>query len=144
MRSFLRRCAPPLRFLDFDFVDMRTKDFLWCFQHLPYLEVFRIVASDMSDSVVRALSKPDTRGTWPLPRLRCLTLAECNQISRSAVVSVIRARTQAGLLPATYNIERCQRIKSTGFSRIPDILGLVVNVEDVPPDPDDDVVLDNV
>ncbi|KZV89736.1 hypothetical protein EXIGLDRAFT_695348 [Exidia glandulosa HHB12029] len=134
MRSLLRRCSPPLRFLDFDFVDMRTKDFLWCFHNLPYLEVFRVVASDMSDTVIRALSKPDARGVWPLPRLRHLTLAECNQITQKAVLSVIRARCAAGFLPATYDIQRCQRIQATVLSRFVRPPGLTVEIQDAPKD----------
>ncbi|EJD42698.1 hypothetical protein AURDEDRAFT_67191 [Auricularia subglabra TFB-10046 SS5] len=131
MRSLLRRCSPPLRILDFDFVDMRTKDFLWCFKHLPHLEEFRIVASDMSDTVIRTLAKPDARGNWPMPRLRHLTLAECNQISPVAVSSAIRKRSFAGLLPATYEIQRCNRIPMTSaLSRLSPVSGLIIKIED--------------
>ncbi|KAJ3480686.1 hypothetical protein NLI96_g8171 [Meripilus lineatus] len=62
LRSLIRRSNPPLEILAMDYADMRTKDFLWCFDRLPNLKEFRIVASDMSDGVMAMFA--------PFPRLR--------------------------------------------------------------------------
>lgn len=56
LRSLLARCNPPLKLLVMDYSDMRTKDFKWCFDRLDKLEAFHIVASDMSDCVVKLLA----------------------------------------------------------------------------------------
>lgn len=52
LRSLLTRCKPPLKVLEMDYADMRTKDFEWFFDKADRLEEFRIVASDMSDRVM--------------------------------------------------------------------------------------------
>ncbi|KAH7096962.1 hypothetical protein BKA62DRAFT_624418 [Auriculariales sp. MPI-PUGE-AT-0066] len=138
MRSLFRRCNPPLRVLDFDYVDMRTKDFLWCFAHMPHLEEFRIVASDMSDTVIDALGEPlDDEENWPLPRLRHLVLRDCNMIRGAVVGRMITARSVAGLLPAHYDVALCERVErrtvEIGLEDVVSMVGLTVYVEDVPP-----------
>jgi len=145
MRSVLSRCNPPLRVLDFDYVDMRTKDFLWCFLHLPFLEEFRIVASDMSNNVIAALGQPDANGVWPIPRLRTLVLRECNLIRSKFVAGMIVARSSANLLPAHYDLTRCEEVEWQAVSSALEVAGaltikgLSVHVEDVPPRIDEEL-----
>ncbi|KAF9267467.1 hypothetical protein L218DRAFT_941500 [Marasmius fiardii PR-910] len=55
LRTLMKRSNPPLKVLYMDFTDMRTKDFVWLFPRLQELEEFVIVASDMSDTVMRLL-----------------------------------------------------------------------------------------
>lgn len=55
LRTLMKRSNPPLKVLYMDFTDMRTKDFVWLFPKLQELEEFVIVASDMSDTVMRLL-----------------------------------------------------------------------------------------
>ena len=56
LRNLFRHGIPPLRELIMDYADLRTKDFKWLFERMPELELFYIVASDLSDNVVGALS----------------------------------------------------------------------------------------
>ncbi|KAI9456152.1 hypothetical protein F5148DRAFT_378735 [Russula earlei] len=94
LRSLLSRSSPPLRVLEMDYADMRTKDFTWLFSHALSLTDFRIVASDMSDRVVRMLA-PDANGMMLLPRLRSLELINCQRLSGTAIVEAIRERARA-------------------------------------------------
>jgi hypothetical protein len=94
LRSLLSRCSPPLRVLEMDYADMRTKDFAWLFSHARSLTDFRIVASDMADRVVRMLA-PDANGAILLPRLRSLELINCQRLSGAAIVEAIRERAHA-------------------------------------------------
>lgn len=55
LRKLISRCNPPIRVLEMDFADMRTKDFIYLFDRLHHLENFTIVASDMSDNVLNLL-----------------------------------------------------------------------------------------
>jgi len=93
LRSLLGRSTPPLRVLEMDYADMRTKDFVWLFSRAESLTEFRIVASDMADRVVRMLA-PDTDGTVLLPRLRSLELINCQRLSGRAIVEAIRERAR--------------------------------------------------
>jgi len=94
LRRLRRRCNPPLHTLIMDYADLRTKDFLYCFENFPLRE-FRIVASDMSNRVVGML-KPykDPHGTISirLPQLTRLELRNCQQLSGSAVVDALSDR----------------------------------------------------
>lgn len=56
LRSLINRCHPPLKVLEMDYADMRTKDFDWFFRKAHQLEEFRIVASDMSDRVMELIA----------------------------------------------------------------------------------------
>ena len=91
LRSLLSRSSPPLSVLEMDYADMRTKDFAWLFSRARSLTEFRIVASDMSDRVVRMLA-PDANGTMLLPRLRSLELVNCQRLSGTAIVEAVRGR----------------------------------------------------
>ncbi|KAH9969461.1 hypothetical protein BC827DRAFT_1160049 [Russula dissimulans] len=94
LRSLLSRSSPPLRVLEMDYADMRTKDFAWLFFRARSLTDFRIVASDMADRVVRMLA-PDANGTMLLPRLRSLELINCQRLSGTAIVEAVRERARA-------------------------------------------------
>lgn len=95
LRKLIQRCKPPIRALEMDFSDMRTKDFRYVFDNLPDLEEFRIVASDMSDKVVRLL-KPslleDGSIGLRMPRLRQLKLYNCQRLNGSALVTGLGSR----------------------------------------------------
>jgi hypothetical protein len=95
LRKLIHRCSPPLKVLEMDFSDMRTKDFRYIFDRLTDLEEFRIVASDMSDKVVRLL-KPnfleDGSVQLRLPRLRNFRLYNCQRLSGNAIVSALVPR----------------------------------------------------
>lgn len=95
LRKLIHRCKPPIKVLEMDFSDMRTKDFRYVFDRLPDLEEFRIVASDMSDTVVR-LFKPifleDGSVELRAPRLRQLKLYNCQRLTGSAIVSALELR----------------------------------------------------
>ena len=101
IRSLLSRSSPPLRVLEMDYADMRTKDFAWLFSHAQSLTDFRIVASDMADRVVRMLA-PDANGIMLLPRLRSLELIHCQRLSGTAIVDAVRERARA---TDSYNTE---------------------------------------
>ncbi|PCH40285.1 hypothetical protein WOLCODRAFT_117013 [Wolfiporia cocos MD-104 SS10] len=99
LRSLIKRSDPPLRVLQMDYADMRTKDFLWCFNRLQYLQEFYIVASDMSNNVLRMFAPftpidSDESTRVRLPRLTMLELYNCQRISGDAVVDVLRRRVQ--------------------------------------------------
>ena len=89
--------APPITVLDMDFADIRSpKDFVWVFEHLPLLEEFRIVGSDMSDKVLLALAsqrKIDSgREEWLCPCLRRLEFSRCDIITGLGIISLAKAR----------------------------------------------------
>lgn len=97
LRKLLKRSSPPLRMLNMDFSDMRTKDFQYVFDRLSCLEDFVIVGSDMSDKVVnllRPISFPDAEASLyiRLPRLRKLGLINCSRMTGGAIVRAIRDR----------------------------------------------------
>ncbi|KAF7365267.1 hypothetical protein MVEN_00398500 [Mycena venus] len=101
LRRLLLRSNPPLRVLDMDWSDMRTKDFTWVFGRLEKLESFFIEASDMSDKVIELLrpfrtGPPRINGRQQvrvrLPRLKSLELSNCNELSGDALLSVLSER----------------------------------------------------
>jgi len=98
LRKFITRCNPPIRILEMDFCDMRTKDFIWVFDRLPLLEDFYIVGSDMSNNVINLLrpipfQTPDGfRFRLRLPRLRRLRLINCQRLSGDAIVEALVQR----------------------------------------------------
>ncbi|GLB38266.1 hypothetical protein LshimejAT787_0501310 [Lyophyllum shimeji] len=99
LRKLIARSHPPLVVLDMDFSDMRTKDFKYLFDRLPYLQEFLIVASDMSDTVIRllrpfTLSGDDGTIHTRLPRLRRLGLYNCQRLSGDAIVEALSTRVQ--------------------------------------------------
>ncbi|OCB89087.1 hypothetical protein A7U60_g3770 [Sanghuangporus baumii] len=110
--------ALELKELVMDYADLRTKDFKWLFGRLPKLEKFTIVASDMSDNVMRALEVDvpgvsinvddlngiDSNGAdqWRrpsrppvLPSLTRLKFSKCQKMTGEAVVRMIRSRVLA-------------------------------------------------
>lgn len=110
LRALIKRCNPPIKVLEMDFTDMRTKDFIWLFNRLAHLEVFLIVASDMSNTVINLL-KPVRIGvhtSWAedgtlitepyyrlrLPRLRQLELYNCHRLSGDAIVDALLPRVR--------------------------------------------------
>ncbi|KAK7056756.1 hypothetical protein VNI00_002473 [Paramarasmius palmivorus] len=109
LRALIKRCNPPIKVLEMDFTDMRTKDFIYLFDRLAHLEVFLIVASDMSNTVINLL-KPVRVGSqvsWSegtpvtethyrlrLPRLRNLELYNCHRLSGDAIVDALLSRVR--------------------------------------------------
>lgn len=95
LRKLISRCKPPIKVLEMDFSDMRTKDFRYVFDRVPDLEEFRIVASDMSNTVIRLL-KPNFRedGSVELriPRLRELKLYNCQRLTGKGIISALSSR----------------------------------------------------
>lgn len=100
LRKLIKRCDPPIRILEMDFCDMRTKDFIWVFDRLSLLEDFYIVASDMSNKVINLLRPITslTRGGFDvwlrLPRLRKLRLQNCQRLTGSAIVDALTRRVE--------------------------------------------------
>lgn len=101
LRKLINRCNPPIRILEMDFSDMRTKDFIWVFNRLSLLEDFYIVASDMSNRVINLLQPvppPITNlidgVTLRLPKLRRLRLLNCQRLSGKAIVNTISQRVR--------------------------------------------------
>lgn len=90
LRALIRRSKPPIKVLRMDFADMRTKDFHYVFDHLSTLEIFYIVASDMSNNVMR-LFKP-LAGRIRLPRLHTLELHNCIRLSGDTIVDCLSER----------------------------------------------------
>ncbi|KAI5118249.1 hypothetical protein M0805_007498 [Coniferiporia weirii] len=102
LRRFFGHKPPPIRELVMDYADLRTKDFKWLFARLGHLETFRIVASDMSDNVLRALQVGGSVDGGaaplrepPLPRLTCLEFSKCQNLTGDAVVRTIASRLRA-------------------------------------------------
>ncbi|PPQ77463.1 hypothetical protein CVT25_011333 [Psilocybe cyanescens] len=96
LRRLIKRCHPPIRILEMDFCDMRTKDFHYVFDRLHLLQDFHIVASDMSDRVI-AMLRPvnEVNGVRVrLPRLQKLRLINCQQLSGKAITEAIAARVK--------------------------------------------------
>jgi len=95
LRMLQKRSNPPLRVLDMDYSDLRTKDFLFCFDNFSLLKEFRIVASDMSDRVIEMLAPYDSPSGMReirLPHLKELELYHCQRVTGSAIVSALRER----------------------------------------------------
>ncbi|KAJ3519272.1 hypothetical protein NMY22_g13283 [Coprinellus aureogranulatus] len=98
LRSLISRSRPPLQVLEMDYSDMRTKDFRWVFERLDDLEEFRIVASDMSNTVIsllRPIRNPEDGSIAALrvPKLRKLHLDHCQRLSGDALVKALVERT---------------------------------------------------
>uniref|UniRef100_A0A8H7XP19 F-box domain-containing protein n=1 Tax=Psilocybe cubensis TaxID=181762 RepID=A0A8H7XP19_PSICU len=96
LRKLIQRCHPPIRILEMDFCDMRTKDFRYVFDRLHLLQDFHIVASDMSDKVIAMLRpvKEENGVRVRLPRLQKLRLINCQQLSGKAITEAIAARVK--------------------------------------------------
>ncbi|KAK1221025.1 hypothetical protein PQX77_016175 [Marasmius sp. AFHP31] len=111
---YFLRSNPPLKMLSMDFTDMRTKDFVWLFPKLDHLEEFVIVASDMSDTVIKLLkphpcipvnavdmdnqsnANPQVTTTTTtrlvLPKLKKLELFNCHRLTGDAILDVLVKR----------------------------------------------------
>ncbi|KAJ6559242.1 hypothetical protein DFH09DRAFT_523890 [Mycena vulgaris] len=98
LRRLILRSDPPLRILDMDWSDMRTKDFDFVFSRLGALEQFYIVASDMSDKVVELLRpfvpSRNEQVRVRLPRLKSIELSNCNEISGAVLLDVLGERVR--------------------------------------------------
>ncbi|KAH9936097.1 uncharacterized protein B0H18DRAFT_972141 [Fomitopsis serialis] len=107
LRRLIKRSNPPLQVLEMDYADMRTKDFEWCFDRLEHLEEFRIIASDMSNTVINLLApyeppqticRPDGAGRsrphLRLPKLTMLGLWNCQRLGGDAIVGALCRRVQ--------------------------------------------------
>jgi hypothetical protein len=101
LRSLITRCNPPIRVLEMDFSDMRTKDFIFVFSRLQTLQEFMIVASDMSDTVInllkpyrRQMDRDGRTDEWVvrLPRLRRFELFNCQRLIGAAIVEAFSER----------------------------------------------------
>lgn len=98
LRSLITRCNPPIKVLEMNFSDMRTKDFMFVFNRLQTLQEFLIVASDMSDTVINLLKPCRPRdgraGEWMLrlPRLRRFELFNCERLTGPAIVNAFSKR----------------------------------------------------
>ncbi|KAI0726297.1 hypothetical protein C8Q72DRAFT_929126 [Fomitopsis betulina] len=107
LRQLIKRSSPPLEVLEMDYADMRTKDFQWCFDRLSHLRKFRIVASDMSDTVINLLAPYESRRVScsadegqhgglnvRLPKLEMLGLWNCQRLSGDVIVRALSLRVQ--------------------------------------------------
>ncbi|KAI0927360.1 hypothetical protein AcV5_007913 [Taiwanofungus camphoratus] len=112
LRTLIRRSNPPLQRLVMDYADMRTKDFLWCFNHMETLKEFRIRASDMSNKVIDmlvpyrakrvslgaadsdAMQEDDDFWRVRLPQLLTLEFYHCQRLSGSAIVAALCKRVE--------------------------------------------------
>ncbi|KIM43129.1 hypothetical protein M413DRAFT_443939 [Hebeloma cylindrosporum] len=96
LRKLINRSNPPIRVLEMDFCDMRTKDFRYVFDRLTFLEDFHIVASDMSDKVMGLLHPVKCQDGLVmhlrLPRLRRLRLTNCQRLGGKAIVDALTER----------------------------------------------------
>ncbi|PFH53974.1 hypothetical protein AMATHDRAFT_136349 [Amanita thiersii Skay4041] len=101
LRKLIMRCNPPIRVLEMDFSDMRTKDFKFVFESLPTLQEFMIVASDMSDTVINLLRPYRKFGVNEaeggmmvvrLPALQRLELFSCQRLSGGVIVDALGSR----------------------------------------------------
>ncbi|KAG6876305.1 hypothetical protein C0993_004172 [Termitomyces sp. T159_Od127] len=133
LRALINRCNPPIRILDMDYSDLRTKDFRFIFERLPLLQDFRIVASDMSDTVIGLLSPYTLPGDVPrirLHHLRSLCLQNCNRVSGDAIVNALAARVhyinqQPALVESlrTVTIVTCDMVRFEHCERLTELLG---------------------
>ncbi|KAG6836681.1 hypothetical protein H0H93_004971 [Arthromyces matolae] len=140
LRNLIKRCNPPIRTLNMDYSDLRTKDFEFVFDKLRWLEEFRIVASDMSDSVI-SLFRPYTLSGEQtprirLPQLRLLSLYNCNRLSGDAVVDALSERETYTNHPSTWaqplnnvRIFTCDRIHSEHAEKLTQLLGTRLQVQ---------------
>ena len=107
LRQLIKRSNPPLEVLEMDYADMRTKDFQWCFDRLEHLREFRIVASDMSNTVINLLAPYESHRVscaanegehgglrLRLPKLAMLGLWNCQRLSGDAIVRALCRRVQ--------------------------------------------------
>lgn len=122
LRSIISRCHPPLKVLEMDFSDMRTKDFHFAFSHLNVLEEFLIIASDMSDKVIKLLqpypSKADDMSVR-LPKLKKLALHNCQRLEGAAIVDALSMRTEftdANATSALNAFTRVEVLECEGFA----------------------------
>jgi hypothetical protein len=133
LRGLLARSNPPIKTLEMDYVDLRTKDFVYCFERLKSLTHFRIVGSDMSNTVISLLRPRYTDGdgdmtmdndtgigtpspavppTPPcLPNLRHLDLTGALRLSGDAIVSALRGRELFALSQPSMAISSLERVK---------------------------------
>ncbi|PAV17486.1 hypothetical protein PNOK_0755000 [Pyrrhoderma noxium] len=122
---------PVLRELIMDYADLRTKDFKWLFSRLTRLEKFHIVASDMSDNVIRALTVDGNTDYCPpsapnlecaaapipiLPKLTQLRLAKCQRISGSEILRMVASRITAAAHKRTSPIEELIITRCSGVT----------------------------
>jgi hypothetical protein len=98
LRKLINRSSPPIRILEMDFCDMRTKDFRYVFDRLAFLETFHIVASDMSDKVMSLLcpvkAQDEPAMHLRLPRLRTFRLTNCQRLTGKAIVDALTERVK--------------------------------------------------
>ncbi|KAF9077624.1 hypothetical protein BDP27DRAFT_1282619 [Rhodocollybia butyracea] len=111
LRNLITRCNPPIKTLEMDYSDMRTKDFIYAVEKLTELEDFLIVASDLSNTVIKLLKpydeatpisgepedpclSPSPSLTIRLPYLRNLELYNCHRVSGDAIVETLMQRVK--------------------------------------------------
>ena len=141
----------PITYFDMDFADIRSpKDFLWVFKHLPLLEEFRIVGSDMSDKVLMGLAKErigpgGVKEGWLCPRLRKMEFSRCDVITGMGVLALVKGRNpslsdhERGLevgmttaererIPARlekFELEGCANVDCESIAVVQNIIGMV-------------------
>ncbi|KAF9468601.1 hypothetical protein BDZ94DRAFT_1304372 [Collybia nuda] len=121
LRKLIARSRPPIKLLDMDFSDMRTKDFRYVFDRLPLLEDFLIVASDMSDKVIDMLRpyrlpRPDNTKQIRLPRLRRIGLYNCQRLTGDAIVGALTARIEFTDVNPSCSLDEVAIVACDGFS----------------------------
>lgn len=115
MRTFISHSLSPIRKLDMDYSDFRTKDFIWAFDRLEYLEEFRIVGSDMSDKVIGLFGPAlGSRMKLRLPKLSYLGLFACQRLTGDAVVAALVQRAVMTDSNSEYSKLRLVRISGCG------------------------------
>lgn len=135
LRRLFADGAPELRELIMDYADLRTKDFIWLFARLARLEKFNIVASDMSDNVVRALEvamqgeqgEEMAKRAPALPNLMRLKLSKCQKVTGDAIVRMIASRVRAaesGLVTAfeEFSTTECLQVTELHHQDIQEVL----------------------
>jgi len=151
LRTLIRNSAPHIRVFDMDFSDMRSpKDFVWVFQHLPMLEYFRIVGSDMSDRVLFALASPGKDGRWLCPLLTELEFSRCDVITGKGVVAIAKGRNERNTLHGPQRLKRfsvdfCANVDCESIAVMQYLLGMVsfeITPVAVPPwnDPEEEAI----
>jgi hypothetical protein len=121
LRKLISRSRPPIKLLDMDFSDMRTKDFRYVFDRLPLLEDFLIVASDMSDKVIDMLRPyrlpgPDNTTQIRLPRLRHIGLYNCQRLTGDAIVDALTARLEHTDVDPSRSLDEVAVVACDGFN----------------------------